>query len=74
MESFITNYPTTKQLDCIYRLEKQTEITKHFTPNNTRDATSYIITLKSKLKELKQEQQNEQQEEIAREIKARFLT
>jgi len=69
----ITNYPTTKQLNCIYKLETQVGITNHFTPSNTRDAVSYIITLNSRLKELQQEQLNEQQEEIAREIKAKYL-
>jgi hypothetical protein len=73
MNNYITNYPTTEQLNCIYKLETQVGITNYFTPNNTRDAVSYIITLKSKLKELQQEQQDEQQEEIAREITSRYL-
>jgi hypothetical protein len=73
MNNFITNYPTTKQLNCIYKLETQAGITTNFTPSNTRDAVSYIITLKSRLKELQQEQLNEQQEEIAREITSRYL-
>ena len=68
-----TDWPTTGQLNYIYKLETQAGITNYFTPSNTRDAISYIITLKSKLKELQQEQLNEQQEEIAREIKAKYL-
>jgi hypothetical protein len=49
------NIPTAKILSAIYTLEKQAGVTKHFTPNNQSDAISYLITLKSKIKEVAQE-------------------
>lgn len=49
------NIPTAKILSAIYTLEKQAGITNHFTPNNQSDAISYLITLKSRIKEVAQE-------------------
>lgn len=47
--------PTAQMLSKIYELEKQAGITKHFVPNTQADAISYLITLKSRIKELAQE-------------------
>lgn len=47
--------PTAEILSYIYTLETQAGITKHFTPNTQSDAISYMLTLKSRIKEIAQE-------------------